>query len=161
MIPRLILGAQDDCRPSRKPRHTCFGRNWLKSEIFSFTASQSLNHDWPGTTCRTTWLQKFLINNRRFVHKTVSTTLKIVPETFQDKSTVETWVTVEIRRRWDIGSMTLKKSTEISDFCKRLRVTDLNIFQSIFVVWGQMRTLCAPPGHPAANALQTRRYYGL
>ena len=86
---------------------------------------------------------------------------KSFPRHFRINNTVETWVTVEIRRRWDIGSMTLKKSTEISDFCKRLRVTDLNIFQSIFVVWGQMRTLWAPPGHSASNALQTRRYWGL
>ena len=37
------------------------------------------------------------LNNLRFIHKTVSTTLKDVSKTFQEKFKVETYVTVGIR----------------------------------------------------------------
>ena len=40
---------------------------------------------------------KLVIKNRRFVHKTVLITLKVVSEAVQENYKVETYVTVEIR----------------------------------------------------------------
>ena len=37
----------------------------------------------------------------------------------------------------------------------------LLISLSIFDIWGHMRTLCAPRGHPGRNAPISSRYYAL
>ena len=46
-------------------------------------------------------------------------------------------------------------------FLKTTPSQHLLISLSIFDVWGHMRTLCLPTGHPGRNALISSRYYGL
>ena len=71
-----------------------------------------INHHLTGVSLAVSLPKNLVTNNRRFVHKTVSITLKIVSETFQENYKVETYA----YRRWDIGSTTSKKSSEILYF---------------------------------------------
>ena len=56
-----------------------------------------INHNSTGVPMAVPLPNKLVTKNRRFVHKTVLITLKVVSEALQENYKVETYVTVEIR----------------------------------------------------------------
>ena len=86
-------------RMSRDAIHTGFDWNWMKFERnpkYSPSSTLCLNHNSTGVPLAVPLPKKFHLDNLQFFHKTVSTALKVVSETFRENYKMETYVTVEI-----------------------------------------------------------------
>ena len=100
---QYFQSSPNDQTVGRMPRdcfYTGFDWNWMKYERnlkYSPSSTLCLNHNSTGVPMAVPLPNKLVIKNRRFVHKTVLITLKVVSEALQENYKVETFVTVEIR----------------------------------------------------------------